>query len=114
MIGEHILKWEGGQHVFKLCTRAMAQIENATGLPFAQAMASVGDDTGFRITRLVDIIRPMMNAGQGGTEDDAYQLIDEIGLEEAGLAIGAAAEKAFPDLKKAAPGNAPARKPAKS
>lgn len=112
MIGEHVLKWEGGQEILKLSTRAMARIENVTGLPFAQAMASVGDDTGFKVTRLVEIIAPMMNAGKGADDDAVYDLIDEIGLEAAGEAIGAAAEKAFPDMKKAASGNG--RKAAKA
>lgn len=112
MIGEHVLKWEGGQHVLKLSTRAMARIETVTGLPFAQAMASVGDDTGFKVTRLVDILLPMMNGGRGADEDAAYELIDQIGLEAAGEAIGQAAEKAFPEMKKAASGNG--RKAAKA
>ena len=114
MIGEHVVKWEGGQHALKLSTRAMARIETVTGLPFAQAMASIGNEKGFRITRLVDLISPMMNAGNGGTEDEAFELIDEIGFEAAGEAIVAAAEKAFPDLKRDAAGNGKARKAAKT
>lgn len=112
MIGEHVLKWEGGQHVLKLSTRAQVRIEAATGLPFIKALQSIGDKEGFKITRLVELIAPMMNVGKGGTDDEACELIDEIGLEAAGEAIGEAAEKAFPDMKKAGSGNG--RKAAKA
>ena len=113
MIGEHVVKWEGGQHVLKLSTRAMAGIEDATGLPFAEAMKSIGDEEGFRVKRLSQVLAPTMNGGKGATLDEAFELIDEIGLEAAGEAIGAAAEKAFPDLKGDAAGNGKTRKAAK-
>ena len=32
MIGEHVVKWEGGQHALKLSTRAMAGIGVHPGL----------------------------------------------------------------------------------
>lgn len=112
MIGEHVLKWEGGQHVLKLSTRAQMRIEAATGLPFVKAFQSIGESDGFKITRLVELIAPMMHAGKGGTDDEACDLIDTIGLEAAGEAIGEAAEKAFPDMKKGASGNG--RKAAKA
>ncbi|GLQ26135.1 hypothetical protein [Sulfitobacter pacificus] len=113
MIGEHVLKWEGGQHAIKLSARAMATIEEAHDLPFGEAMQSIGGEDGFRIKKLVQLLCPLMNAGKGGDEDEAYDLIDNAGVEEVGLALAAAAEKAFPEAKKASAGNGRSRKSAK-
>lgn len=113
MIGEHVLKWEGGQHIIKLSARAMATIEETHDLPFGEAMQTLSGEGNFRIQKLVQLLCPLMNAGKGGDEDEAYDLIDNIGIEAAGGALADAAEKAFPEAKKGAGGNGRSRKPAK-
>ena len=108
MISSVELKAGAGGQRLRLTTRAMMALEDR----FDQALQEIfsGLEGNPRVSVLVRILAEMMDDGAGASDADAAALIDEIGLEAAGDAIGEAAEKAFPEAK-AEPGSAAKNRP---
>lgn len=111
MISEHILNAGGRNVALKLPARAMKRIEDESGKPIAKALEAIADG-GFDVSMMILLLRNIMNGGAGASEDEACDLIDEIGLEASAEAIFKATKKGFGKAEKPAVGNAKGRKAA--
>lgn len=90
MIATHEVKIGKITHKLKLSTRAIVRVEDAAGQTFFEVIGAriAGDPEGetrqaTRTKTYVDILAATLGDGAGGTEDQAYDLIDAIGLVKA-------------------------------
>lgn len=82
---------------FRLTTRAMMAIEQESGKGIVEMMQ--GLERGFRITDLVLILSESGSDGAGVPAGRASEIVDEIGVTQAGELLGDIAEAAFPEAK---------------
>lgn len=102
MISSVDVKVAGEPQKLRLTTRAMVALEERFDQSLQEVFAGLEGNP--RITVLVQILAEIMADGAGASGAEAVALVDEIGLEAAGEAIGAAAEKAFPEAPEAPAG----------
>ncbi len=88
---------EGEAETFRMTTRAMMAIENDSGKGIVDMMQ--GLESGFRITDLVLILSECGDDGAGIGLSRAAEIVDEIGVTQAGELLGEIAEAAFPEAK---------------
>jgi hypothetical protein len=89
-IGDH-------SETFRMTTRAMMAIEDHFGKGLIEVMH--GLESGFRITDLALLISECADNGAGVDMDRAVEIMDEIGVTQAGELLGEVAEAAFPESK---------------
>jgi len=87
----------GDTETFRMTTRAMMAIEQGSGKGIVEMMQ--GLEGGFRITDLVLILSECGGDGAGIGADRASEIVDEIGVSQAGELLGQIAEAAFPEAK---------------
>lgn len=108
MISTVDVKAGGQTHKMKLSTRAMRALERETGRGVANLFAELSGG-GFRVSVLASIIREVMNDGKGGTDADADDLIDMMGIKAAAEAVTPVIEAAFAGMTEDAPSGGSAK-----
>jgi hypothetical protein len=88
----------GKSETFRMTTRAMMAIEDRFDKGLIEVLQ--GLETGFRISDIVTLVSECADDGAGVDVGRASQLVDEIGVTEAGNLLGEVAEGAFPEAKK--------------
>lgn len=86
-----------GSETFRMTTRAMMAIEQQSGKGIVDMMQ--GLESGFRITDLVLVLAECGDDGAGIGTGRASEIVDEIGVTQAGELLGEIAEAAFPEAK---------------
>lgn len=103
MIGSVTFKAGAAQHVLRLSTGAMVRLERENGKSIHELMERLQD--GVSVGFLAGMFQQMMNDGGGATEDEAFDLIDQLGGPlKAVEQISAAVEAAFPQPEDGADG----------
>ncbi|MFC0156530.1 hypothetical protein CDZ97_10160 [Mameliella alba] len=95
MISSHHVEVGGKTYSLKLGTGAMMRLESTRGVSISKLLAQLQGDPGVR--DFVAVMAEVMNDGAGATQEEAVELIDMLGFDAAGLAIGKASELAFPE-----------------
>lgn len=95
MISSHHVKVGGKTQSLKLGTGAMMRLEATRGASITTILQQLQGDPS--VSDFVAVMAEVMNDGAGATQDDAVALIDLLGFEAAGEAIGKASELAFPE-----------------
>lgn len=95
------VKSEDGKVVtqLRLTTRAMARLESEQAMPIHKVLAQL--ETGGSVTLVAGIYAAAMNAGAGGTVEEAFDQIDLVGgTVKAVVFVGEAIKEAFPQAAK--------------
>jgi len=95
MIGSIDVKLNGKAHTLRLSTKAMARVERDLGTGILQVAETMQGD--FKVGTVASLFAASMNDGKGGDIDDAYDIIDAVGLAGISETIGQLFEAAFPD-----------------
>jgi len=97
MISSVTIDAGGERHTLKMGASAMMRLEDA----FDKSVAGIVDDIQKeqRIGTIIRVLAECMNDGKGCAVDAASDLVDVLGIEGAGEALGKVAEAAFPDAK---------------
>ncbi|MBO9437337.1 hypothetical protein J7354_01560 [Sulfitobacter sp. R18_2] len=81
-----------------MTTRAMMAIEDRFNKGLIEVLQ--GLESGFRISDIVALVSECAEDGKGVDVSRASEIVDEIGVTEAGGLLGELAEAAFPEAKK--------------
>ena len=95
MISSHHVTAGGKTHSLKLGTGAMMRLEDTRGVSITRLLQQLQGDPSVR--DFVAIMAEVMNDGAGAPQEEAVALIDMLGFEAAGEAIGKTSELAFPE-----------------
>lgn len=87
----------GQPQTLKFSTRAQARVERELDASISVVM--IGMRTRFGIRGVAEIIAASMSEGRGVSVETVYNLIDEIGHEEAHTLVGKLVDAAFPPAK---------------
>ncbi|WP_348541759.1 GTA-gp10 family protein [Sulfitobacter sp. R18_2] len=88
----------GRSETFRMTTRAMMAIEDRFNKGLIEVLQ--GLESGFRISDIVALVSECAEDGKGVDVSRASEIVDEIGVTEAGGLLGELAEAAFPEAKK--------------
>ena len=92
-------------HAMKLGSRAMMAVERETGEGILATLGKMQGDA-FSVVTLHAIAKATMNDGRGGSDDDAHDMIDALGVAAATQELVRVIEGAFPQAEAEADGAA--------
>lgn len=106
MISTISVKANGTDHKLRFSARAMMKIERETGegvMDFLKKM-----DGSLQLSAILKLFEACLNDGKGASEDEALDIMDDIGAIKAAEVIGKAVSEAFPKAEGEAEGEAAA------
>lgn len=101
------VKADGRTYQMKMGARAMMAVERSLGIGILKVFEKMQGDS-FSVGALVAVVAAVMNDGKGGSEDEAFDFIDAMGMAAATQAIVPVIEAAFPEAEAQAAGATPA------
>ncbi|KZX90391.1 MULTISPECIES: hypothetical protein [unclassified Sulfitobacter] len=92
----------GNTAVLRLTTAAQVRVERHFGMPLFEALDA--EKHQMSVEKIAVILGAAANDGKGCSEDEAFELVDDMGgAQAAGQHLGAVLEAAFPQADTDAP-----------